>query len=308
MTVFISWSGERSKAIAHVFASHLEYVIQGLPTFMSDKDIASGVQWFQEISDKLREATFGIICVTPDNLDKPWLSFEAGALGNQAPRSRVVPVAVGLSKEDLPSPLNGFNAVDLNEDGFVRLIKSIHEARDVATAWPIIESAARREWPEIAKELDAVPTPPVAVETERPFDMESAVKEMRGLLRSLVEQRYTPRPLSDLEAFEARIAEQARRDLRLGTDARSQRSRFIREDAISPGLASELAKPSLGLVATINGLLADYLHGDKSARERLLELGVDPDSTTPLRDHVAERISAIQRAAAEIEDDQKHAD
>jgi hypothetical protein len=323
MTVFISWSGDRSKAIAHVFKKHLEYVIQGLPTFMSDKDIASGAQWFQEINDKLHAASFGIVCVTPENLEKPWLSFEAGALGNQASKSRVVPVVFGMSKENLPSPLNGFHAVDLDEEGLVKLIHSIHEAREVTTNWDIIETAARREWPAIQTELNGIPEPTAGADPAPSFDIEGAVKEMRGLLRDLVDRRDARRV--DAEAIETASDAAWRREVeRRALDAEGlssaplldpiqadlvrRRARLIREHGVSPGLASELSKPSLGLVATINGLLNDYLHGDESARAGLLKLGVDPESTSPLRDHIADRIAAIQRDANTLEDDQKHAD
>jgi hypothetical protein len=316
MTVFISWSGERSKAIAHVFKKHLEYVIQGLPTFMSDKDIASGTQWFQEINDKLREASFGIVCVTPENLEKPWLSFEAGALGNQAQRSRVVPVVFGMSKDNLPSPLNGFNAVDLDEEGFVKLIQSMHEARGVSTAWPIIEAAAHREWPEIDSELATIAGPETGADPAPSFDMEGAVKEMRGLLRDLVDRRDGRRADADLDtATDAAWRRFERRTLidsavldPIQADVEIRRARLLRSHGGSPGLASELAKPSLGLVAKINTLLSDYALGDESARAQLLELGVDPDSTSPLRDHVVDRIAAMQQAAESLEDDQKHAD
>lgn len=320
MTVFISWSGDRSKAVAHVFKKHLEYVIQGLPTFMSDKDIASGTQWFQEINDRLREATFGIVCVTPENLERPWLSFEAGALGNQAERSRVVPVVFGMVKDNLPSPLNGFNAVDLNEDGFLRLVQSIHEARKVPTKWAIVEASAHRLWPDIEADLQAIPTPAEHVAAPPGFDMEGAIKEMRGLLRDLVDRQMT----AGLEASAAEAAlrqthlirtvrdsaglPSARKLDPIQQDIVARRARMLRDAGGSPGLASELAKPSLGLVAHINSLLNAYLHGDESARDELRELGVDPDATSPLRDHVAERIAEIQRAANELEDDQPHAD
>lgn len=320
MTVFISWSGDRSKAVAHVFKKHLEYVIQGLPTFMSDKDIASGTQWFQEINDNLRDATFGIVCVTPENLDRPWLSFEAGALGNQAERSRVVPVVFDMSKDNLPSPLNGFNAVDLDEDGFLRLVQSIHEARKVATKWAIVEASAHRLWPDIQADLEAIPASADHAAPAPGFDMEGAIKEMRGLLRDLVDRRIA----ADVDATDAELAfrqAQLIRTVRDSTglpsvhrldpiqqDIIARRARLLHAADGSPGLASELAKPSLGLVAHINSLLNAYLHGDESARDELRELGVDPDSKSPLRDHVADRIAAIQRAANELEDDQPHAD
>lgn len=286
MTVFISWSGKRSKAIAHVFKKHLEYVIQGLPTFMSDKDIASGTQWFQEISDKLREASFGIVCVTPENLDQPWLSFEAGALGNQAQRSRVVPVVYDMSKEDLPSPLSGFNAVDLDEEGFVRLIQSIHEARAVPTAWPIIEAAARREWPDIESELAVIPEPTKGADPAPSFNLENAFKEMRGLLRDLVDRQGTPRSIIDTEA-----------------DLANERQ-YLRGGA---GVGIErFGRPTSSITRELKRLLHAYQQGDDSAHKELRELGFDPEKRSALLDLIAREDVARARATGSTGHDNGH--
>jgi hypothetical protein len=286
MTVFISWSGPRSKAIAHVFKKHLEYVIQGLPTFMSDKDIASGTQWFQEINDKLHEATFGIVCATPENLERPWLSFEAGALANQAERSRVVPVVFGMNKDNLPAPLNGFNGVDLDEDGFLRLIESIHEALKITTKWPIVKASAHRLWPEIEADLEAIPAPSDAEAPAPGFDMEDAVKEMRGLLRDLVGRKDGALPESDPS-----------------WRAWNERTYLDRRPSQTKVLPSAFGRPSAGLIGQINGLLHAYVNGDESARAGLLELGIDPDERSPIHD-----LAAAQRAASSVEHDRAHSD
>lgn len=285
MTVFISWSGERSKGVALVFEKHLKHVIQGLPTFMSDKDIDSGTQWFQEISDQLKDASFGIICVTPDNLERPWLNFEAGAIGNQTSRGRVVPVAIGMSKETLPSPLNGYNGIDLNEDGFVRLVKSIHAVRDVTVPWDVIEAAAHRQWPDMERDLDQVPDGADGAPAPS-FDLPGAVKEIRGLLRDLVEKQ------GDGDRLPAVFTE---------SEYRSAVGRLHAGASLRKGFHTELAKPSLGLVRTINELLSAYEQGDEDAKRHLLELGVDPDSKTALRDFNLERVQAIKRAADELD-------
>ncbi len=285
MTVFISWSGPRSKAVAHVFKKHLEYVIQGLPTFMSDKDIASGTQWFQEINDKLREATFGIVCATPENLERPWLSFEAGALANQADRSRVVPVVFGMKKDNLPSPLNGFNGVDLDEDGFLRLIESIHEALEITTKWAIVEASAHRLWPEIEADLEAIPAPSNAAAPVPAFDMEDAVKEMRGLLRDLVDRQgatYVPAEM-----------EPAWNDRTYLTPGGKARRRF---SSIPPEVIT---------LGQVNALLHAHDQGEESAREDLMRIGIDPDKRSPFREALADK---VRRAQASTEHDQGHAE
>jgi hypothetical protein len=291
MTVFISWSGERSKAVAHAFKKHLEYVIQGLPTFMSDKDIASGTQWFQEINEKLRKATFGIVCVTPENLEQPWLSFEAGALGNQAEQSRVVPVVFGMSKDNLPSPLNGFHAVDLDEDGFLRLIQSIHEALEYTTKLTVVESAAHSLWPEIEAELKAIPARSDAVAPAPDFDMEDAIKEMRGLLRDLVGRKEEGLPDLDPEWL-----------------ARMERGFMQQRHSAARAAVSPFGRPSVSRVGQINALLHAYSEGDLEARAELIQLGVDPEKESPFLAAVSKRKAEERRAASSEEHDQGHLD
>jgi hypothetical protein len=47
---------------------------------MSQDDIETGSGWLARIKNELEATSYGIICLTPQNLDAPWLHFEAGAL------------------------------------------------------------------------------------------------------------------------------------------------------------------------------------------------------------------------------------
>ena len=108
MKVFISWSGTRSKKTAALLHKWLPQIINEIEPWMSDNDLKAGGDWSQEIRGALDDAKFGIICVTPGNMKRSWLLFEAGALSRQVQDSpsRVAPFLVGFeSKSDLPMPL-----------------------------------------------------------------------------------------------------------------------------------------------------------------------------------------------------------
>lgn len=82
-TLFISWSGSKSKEIAKLLKTILENIIfpeTGLSCFVSDVDIASGSDWWEKIKSELTNCQLGILCVTKENLKSPWIYFEAGAL------------------------------------------------------------------------------------------------------------------------------------------------------------------------------------------------------------------------------------
>lgn len=191
--VFISWSGPQSKHVAGILYKFLPRVIQGLDVFFSDQDIPSGTQWMSEIQSHLASAKYGIICVTPENTNSAWLYFEAGAISRQTtePVSRVSPVAVGMSKEALPSPLQGYNAIDLNEEGFVKMVKSIHETVESSAPWPTIEEAAQYYWSLMDKELEVKPT---AASPAPVFDQKAALIEIRSLVRELASRTAQAAP------------------------------------------------------------------------------------------------------------------
>ena len=76
MKVFISWSGTKSNKIAMIFRQWLPSVIQSLVPYVSSEDIDKGARWSTDIATELEDSTFGILCVTKENLNAPWLCFE----------------------------------------------------------------------------------------------------------------------------------------------------------------------------------------------------------------------------------------
>src|SRR5689334_3268326 len=82
-TIFISWSGDRSKAVALALREWLPMVIQSVDVWMSETDIAKGSRSMLEVMQKLSAADFGLICLTPENQLRPWILFEAGAIAKQ---------------------------------------------------------------------------------------------------------------------------------------------------------------------------------------------------------------------------------
>ena len=77
MKVFISWSGNKSHMVVLVFRDWLPSVIQSIEPYVSFEDIDKGARWSTDIANEPEDSTFGIFCVTKENLEAPWLSFEA---------------------------------------------------------------------------------------------------------------------------------------------------------------------------------------------------------------------------------------
>jgi len=129
-------------------------MIQRAEPWMSDRDIEAGQRWNEEISARLMETDFGIICLTPENINAPWLLFEAGALAKAINKSaRVVPVLLGFRKADLTFPLAQFQAVESDREGFFALVSAINGALDVQLEPTILNSVFGGLWPNLESNL-----------------------------------------------------------------------------------------------------------------------------------------------------------
>jgi TIR domain len=126
MLVFLSWSGARSKAVAEAMQGWLSQVIQTLEPWLSS-DIEKGSKWGHEISDKLERSTVGIICLTSENLNAPWLLFEAGAL-SKTKDAYVCTLLLGLDPAQILQPLAQFQSTTFEKDDFRRMLHSINKA------------------------------------------------------------------------------------------------------------------------------------------------------------------------------------
>ena len=70
------------KRITHAMRDWLPTMFDHIEPWFSDVDIDAGSRGLNVIQERLDASEFGIIVVTPENLNKPWLVFEAGALSN----------------------------------------------------------------------------------------------------------------------------------------------------------------------------------------------------------------------------------
>lgn len=129
MKIFLSWSGDESKQLATIFKEWLPNVLQFVDPYMSAKDISLGERWNNSISGNLQESTFGLIFVTPSNINAPWINYEAGALSKTLD-SKVVPILYNADVMILnEGPLKQFqSATNLEKESVLNLIKSINNS------------------------------------------------------------------------------------------------------------------------------------------------------------------------------------
>ncbi|MGB3684947.1 MAG: toll/interleukin-1 receptor domain-containing protein [Ornithinimicrobium sp.] len=133
--IFISWSGDLSRAVADGLVQLLNFSSDEFAPWMSDRDIESGVRGLDKIATELRETTVGICVVTDENQSAKWLNFEAGALSKQVgeDQTRVMPLLVDLSISELePGPLTQFQGRELDKEGVKSIISSLARLTDAS--------------------------------------------------------------------------------------------------------------------------------------------------------------------------------
>lgn len=155
MKVFLSWSGEKSHKVALVFRDWFPSVIQSLEPYVSSEDIDKGTRWSTDIAKELEDSTFGILCVTKDNLTAPWLTFEAGALSKTMDKSFVSPFLYDIKRSEVDGPILQFQSTIFNKDDVFKLLKTLNKAcgEDQLTE-ERLDKAFNVWWPTLEEELD----------------------------------------------------------------------------------------------------------------------------------------------------------
>lgn len=172
--------------IAEALRDWLPKVIQAVKPWMSAIDIERGARWSSDIAVELSDTNFGILCLTPDNINAPWVHFEAGALSKTLEKSLVCPYLFELEPTDLIGPLVQFNAAKADEEDTRKLVLTINEAQETSLPLTTIQESFELWWPRLQEELARLPPVQVGVKQERPEReiLEELLELVRGQVRS----------------------------------------------------------------------------------------------------------------------------
>ena len=173
MKIFISWSGTISKKLAEAIRQWIPAVIQAARPYYSPDDISKGSRWSSEIAKELDSSKVGIICLTKDNLQAPWIMFEAGALSKNIEIAKVCPILFGVEPTDIQGPLIQFQAAKFSKEELKKVIRMINsELGETALAPDVLESVFEMWWPKLKENVEAilkesVPTKDANLRSER---------------------------------------------------------------------------------------------------------------------------------------------
>lgn len=110
MKVFISHSSA-DRWIAEKISEDVEKL--GVETFLDAQNIETGDDFDEEIRNQLLACDEIVIIISPAALKSQWVMMELGAA--RTLRKRLALVLVGVSPNELPSPVNRHLARDLNQ-------------------------------------------------------------------------------------------------------------------------------------------------------------------------------------------------
>jgi hypothetical protein len=157
MKVFISWSGERSRAVAESLHDWLPSVIQAVQPWMSVNDIEKGTRWRSGLANELEQVSVSLICLTPENLEAPWINFEAGALSKQQQNSYVCTFLFGLEPIDVREPLAQFQSTKAEKLDVRKLVHTINRVlADSALPETKVNEAFEVWWPKLETRLTGI--------------------------------------------------------------------------------------------------------------------------------------------------------
>jgi TIR domain len=186
MKVFISWSGDYSRQLAAAIDWWLPKVLNQVEVYFSDIDIEVGSRWYHSIVDNLEKSDAGLVILTPENITRQWIMFEAGAMARSVTQARVCPILFGITKSEWNlrgGPLSFFQAAEFTEDDFRKLQKTINNSRlgeadlrEVFDVW----------WPKLKQRIEAITIAPQPV-LQEPSEKE-LLQEILGHTRTILRE------------------------------------------------------------------------------------------------------------------------
>lgn len=181
MLVFLSWSGNKSRAVAETLKQWLVQVIQAVDPWISC-DIAKGSRWNSEVSAKLEASKFAIICLTRENLDARWILFEAGAISKLNDAS-VCTLLLDITPAEVEQPLSQFQHTTIEKSDFRKLVHTMNDALSRAGERGLpsqtLDSIFETFWPQLQNELVEI--------SETQYAEEHKMRSDRAILEEIVE-------------------------------------------------------------------------------------------------------------------------
>src|SRR5262249_49338062 len=125
-----------SRLVAAALNDWIPLVIQSARPFIST-GITKGRRWIDALSEELTKSDYGIVCITKENSQAPWLNFEAGAVSKAIDQSFVSPLLLNVEPAEIIGTLEQFHFT-------VYTNKPSYDARSNDEIWTLMRSINSR--------------------------------------------------------------------------------------------------------------------------------------------------------------------
>ena len=99
----------------------------------------------------------GIICLTKDNLNKPWILFEAGALSKNFGKANVCTILFNLDSSDFSGPLTSFQATKFDKADFKKLLTTINNTGgELKLESAVLNEVFEMWWPNLEHKINEI--------------------------------------------------------------------------------------------------------------------------------------------------------
>ena len=227
MRVFISWSGDVSRQFAEALHDWLPKVINAVKPWFSEEDIEKGTVGASEIRKNLNEADCCIICLTPENLERPWINFEAGAIANQMKEStRVCPILIDLKRIQMKGPLKDYQYTLPENKDFHKLIQTINKHIEEPLKDSHLEESFNVWWEKLEKKFATIKRNYDTKEV--PPDVDKMMEEMLLLIRDIHKRDVQEESIRTKLQRAVWEPEQSKQEFTLKTQIANSKSRIKR--------------------------------------------------------------------------------
>ena len=173
----------------------IKCVLQASKPWISTRDIDKGAIWFSEISDQLKDTAAGIVCLTQENKNKPWILFETGALAKGLSTNRVCTLLIDLFASDVEDPLAQFNHTLPQRASMWGLASSLNACLEANRLDErILKQVFETYWPKFEVDFARALSESVPEEAPEPRSGESILNEI------LANTRMVTNRVRDLES------------------------------------------------------------------------------------------------------------
>lgn len=185
MDIFLSWSGDRSQMVAHALREWLPLVLDNANPWLSSREIPSGARWSLEVGESLERTNFGILCLTKENREAPWLLFEAGALSKSLAEGAVCPYLFDLGIRELDGPLSQFQSKKAEKGATLEMILDFNSKLSTPGDGNLLTRRFTKFWPDLEAALKKIPRDPPQKSKSPARDEPEILEELVTRLRSM---------------------------------------------------------------------------------------------------------------------------